>query len=513
MAKHAVAPPAAKIAAIDVGSNAMRMLIAQILPGFQLRPLQVLREPVRLGKDVFTSGVISERNLRRSVAAFRKFKTAIEKAGVSHFRAVATSATRESSNRDAFLDSILKETGIPLETIAGEEEARLVYMAVCRRLPLGDRTTLVVDIGGGSVELIFGRNSQVIALESLKMGTVRILSRLQSKNEESPEFLRRAREYVEATRGWIEPMLAEHRVETFVATGGNAEEIGDLAQRLFAKDRNDLVTRTELAIMLERLEASTFEERQKKFGLRADRADVIIPAAIVLEAVMDMAGAETLILPHVGLKDGLLEDLMREQLGQRPAGADVAQALAASHQLGPKYDYDAQHARKVADLALQLFDQTQPLHKLSVQHRLLLESAGLLHDIGKFINFSNHHKHSHYIISSSRLVGLNDNQKAIVAAVARYHRKSPPSLTHNFYRELSPADRTVVDKLSALLRLAETLDAEHDCKVDSLQVKLAKNKIFLSLKGQGDLLLERWSAEHKGQYLDRALGAKLVLTT
>lgn len=504
-------PTSHNLAAIDVGSNAMRMVVAQVLPGFQLKPMEGLREPVRLGKDVFTQQIISERNIKRSLQAFRKFKTVIEKRGVTHYRAVATAASREAHNRDAFVDAVLKETGIALETIEGEEEARLVYMAVCRRLPLGERMTLVVDIGGGSVELIFGRNGQVIALESLKMGTVRMLSRLQGGHGESAEFIKRAREYVEATRGWVEGLLEEHQVEAFVATGGNAEEIGDLAQRIFAKPHNDVVTRQELDTIMEKLESSTFEERRKKYGLRADRADVIVPAAIVLQSLMTIAKADKLILPHVGLKDGLLEDLMRETLGQRPGGMDSGQALAAAHQLGLKYDYDAVHARKVADLCLQIYDQLQPLHKLGPQQRLLLECAGLLHDIGKFINFSSHHKHSHYIISSSRIVGLSEQQKSIVAAIARYHRKSPPSLTHPFYRELSPVDRSTVDKLSGILRLAEVLDAEHDCRVDSIQVKLAKNKIYLSLQGSGDLLLERWSAEHRGLFLDRALGAKLIL--
>jgi len=502
-----------RLAAIDVGSNAMRMQVAELLPGFTLKPVKSIRSPVRLGRDVFLNQAISDVNVNKAARALRSFSEWMEKLNVTQYTAVATSATREAVNRQKFLETVQKESGIKLQLLPGEEEARIVYLAVHRHLPLGHRTVLVVDIGGGSVELILGRDGQVQALESLKMGTVRMLSRLGSdRSGSSPEFVRRAREYVDATRSWVDYWLAQHKVDVFVATGGNAEELGDLAQRLFKKPSNDVVTSGELDQLVGLLESMTLEDRQKKLGLRPDRADVLLPALIVLQSLLRQTQMGSIVLPHVGLKDGLLEDLRFQALGHRPHGLDRDQVLSSSLQLGRKYDFDETHARKVTELSLQLFDSLQSIHNCSQAERILLESASLLHDVGKFINFSGHHKHSHYIIASSPMVGLSLYQRKVVAAIARYHRKTQPGLQHEFFRELTQEERQVVTHLSALLRLAEALDAEHGGMVEQLQVRLAKNnRVHLNLLGQGDLLLERWALARNLEQFEKTLGIKVLL--
>ncbi|MFN8606901.1 MAG: Ppx/GppA phosphatase family protein [Vulcanimicrobiota bacterium] len=499
-------PP--RLAAIDVGSNAMRMQVAELLPGFVLKPLKSIRSPVRLGRDVFGNQAISEGSMKKAIIALRSFSEWMHKLEVTQYTAVATSAAREAVNGKQFLELVRKESGIDLHLLAGEEEARVVYLAVQRRLPLGDRTVLVVDIGGGSVELILGQHGRVQALESLKMGTVRMLQRLGGQSQ---DFARRAREYVEATRSWVDYWLQQQKVEVFVATGGNAEELGDLAQRLFHKPANDQVSLSELDHITGLLESMSVEERQKKLGLRPDRADVLLPALLVLQSLMHHLKMELMVIPHVGLKDGLLEDLRFEALGQRPDGLDREQVISSVVQLGRKYDFDEAHARKVTELSLQLFDPLQPLHKLTASHRLLLEAAAWLHDVGKFINFSAHHKHSHYIIMASPLVGLTTPQRQLVAAIARYHRKAEPGAQHDFFRNLSFDERNLVVKLSAMLRLAEALDAEHGGMVDQILVRLNKQKVQLTLLGDSEMLLERWAAASKLAPFEKALGIKVAL--
>lgn len=511
MAKKTLKTQYPRLAAIDIGSNAMRMQVAELQPGFVLTPVKSLRVPVRLGHDVFANELISEATLTRALKAFRTFADGMARLKVQQYMAVATSATREAENRQRFLDLVRKETGIEVQLLPGEEEARMVYLAVQRRLPLGDRNVLVVDIGGGSVELILGQGGQVQALESLKMGTVRMLARLGGNDSRPADFIRRAHEYVEAARSWVDYWLAQHPVDLVVATGGNSEEVGDLARKLFQKPGNDLVSAAELRHILGLVESLSVEERKKRLGLRADRADVFLPALIVLNSLVEQTGVHSLVIPHVGLKDGLLEDLRFQALGQRPDGLDPQQVLAAVLQLGRKYDFDEGHARKVSDLSLQLFDGLQPVHKLGPSARLLLEAGALLHDIGKFINFSGHHKHSQYIVESTPLVGLSLRQRKVVAAITRYHRKNTPSLQQESFRQLPVEDRVLVIKLSSLLRLAEALDAEHGGMVDQLQVRLAKNRAQLSLQGQGDLMLERWSAANKMGPLEKAFGLKFSL--
>jgi len=510
--KAALAYP--RLAAIDIGSNAMRMVIAEMQPGFHLKPLKSIRSAVRLGQDVFTTGVVQEATLKKACQALAGFSDWLKKYSVTQVLAVATSAAREAKNQKQVFEAIRRESGVEVQLLPGEEEARLVYLAVQRHLPLGDRSVLVVDIGGGSVELIVGQGGQVRALESLKMGTVRILARLGAeKVRDGQLFIRRAREYIEATRGWVQYFLAEHRVEVMVATGGNAEALAELAQQHFHRPFGDQISKHELDQLVALLESMSADERRRRLGLRVDRADVILPAALVFQSLMHQAGASQLVVPGVGLKDGLLEELRVRALGDRPDGLDRDQVIAACLQLGRKYDFDEEHARQVADLSLQLFDGLLSVHRCRPTDRLLLEAAGLLHDIGKFINFSGHHKHSHYIILSSPMVGLTQAQRHLVAALARYHRKTVPGLQHEFFRQLSEEDRGRVMRLSALLRLAEALDAEHGGMVRRVQVLVRRNRVQLSLHGQGDLALERWLVPAKFDPLEKALGIKVGLSS
>lgn len=507
------APAAApKLAAIDVGSNAIRMAVAELGENNRVILVKNFREAVRLGKDVFTEGHISERTIEKAVHAFERFRIQLDKLGVKHYRAVATSASREAQNRELFFDRVRREAGIELRLLSGGEEARLVHLAVSRKLNLGDQLSLLVDIGGGSVELVAAQGDQVLAIESLKMGTVRLLTRLQEKGTTPAQFSQLAREYVVSARAWIEQRL-DHKVPTvFVGTGGNVEALLELAKRLFVRDASDVISRQDLEEILRRLEGMNQLERIRQLDLKPDRADVIVPAAIVLQTLMAQLGTDQLLVPGVGLKDGVLEDLVDEHFGGREARLHRQQVLAAAFQMGRKYQFDERHARKVSDLSLQLFDQTALLHGLDEDYRFLLEIAALLHDIGKFVNFTGHHKHSQYLIESTPLVGLTDDQKRVVAALARYHRKSAPTMAHPFYRDLPLPDRTAVLRLFGLLRLAEALDAEHESRVEGVRVVAAgKNRLQLKLEGKGDLLLEKWAIHTKEDVLDKALGVRLVV--
>ncbi len=508
-AKPSTAP---RLAAIDVGSNAIRMAVAELGENNRVIPLKNFREAVRLGKDVFTEGSISERTIEKAVHAFERFRIQLDKLGVKYYRAVATSASREAQNREVFFDRVRREAGLELQLLSGGEEARMVHVAVSRKLALGDQLSLLVDIGGGSVELVLAQGAEVLAIESLKMGTVRLLTRLQEKGTTPAQFSQLAREYVVSARSWIEQKLERKLPTVFVGTGGNVEALLELAKRLFVRDAGESITRQDLEEMLRRLEGMSQLERIRQLDLKPDRADVIVPAAIVLQTLMAQLGIDQLQVPGVGLKDGVLEDLVDEHFGGREARLHRQQVLAAAFQMGRKYQFDERHARKVSELAMQLFDQTKQLHGLDDDYRFLLEIASLLHDVGKFVSFTGHHKHSQYLIESTPLVGLTDEQKRVIAALARYHRKSAPTPAHDFYRDLPLPDRTAVLRLFGLLRLAEALDAEHESRVEGVKVVASgKNRLQLKLEGQGDLLLEKWALHTKEDVLDKALGVKLVV--
>jgi exopolyphosphatase/guanosine-5'-triphosphate,3'-diphosphate pyrophosphatase len=254
----------------------------------------------------------------------------------------------------------------------------------------------------------------------------------------------------------------------------------------------------------------TFEERIQELRLRPDRADVIVPASIVLQTIMRQAGVDQMLIPHVGLKDGLLIDIAQE-LYDRRNRLHHDQVIASAKQVGRKYAFDEPHATSVAHFAVQLFDETQRLHNLDDESRLLLEVAALLHDIGHFVNATEHHKHTFYLLNATPLIGLSKSQRAIVANVARYHRKSAPSLQHEAYKILPAKDRVIVSKLAALLRLADAFDNEHGGKVTSLTVEYERPRLQITLHGQGDLLLEKWALAKRTPLFEEVFGAKLVI--
>ena len=498
------------LAAIDVGSNAIRLVIGEADADQKITVLHSERDPVRLGQDVFTKGSISEETIERAADAFGKFHDAIESHAAKWTRAVATSATREALNREIFVDRIAQRSGIEISVIGTEEEARLIHLAVAGKVSLKNKLALLVDIGGGSTEITLVSDGNIIATESFRMGAVRLLQVLEEKKRGEKHFNQLVREYVDATQKRIKKEIGNEKIDICVGTGGNIESLGDLRKELFGKDRDSVLATDELDSLVKELQSMTFEERVQKFRLRPDRADVIVPASVVLQKVLKQAGVDEVLIPKVGLKDGLLIDMVQELYGERKH-LHREQVMASALALGRKYAFDEQHGLATATFAVRLFDEVRQLHNLTGEHRLLLEVASLLHDIGHYVNMTDHHKHTQYLLLASSIIGLNQSQMAIVANVARYHRKSFPKPQHDAYRVLSSKDRVVVSKLAAILRLADAMDNEHASKVTDFSVEYKKPKFMLTLKGEGDMMLEKWALANKCALFEETFSVKFSL--
>jgi exopolyphosphatase/guanosine-5'-triphosphate,3'-diphosphate pyrophosphatase len=483
------------LAAIDIGSNAFRQVIANVEPGRPPAILDVAREPVRLGQDVFTRNVVAEETMERAETAFRRFRELIDRFGARTVRAVATSALREAQNAELCADRIERASGIEVEVIAAEEEARLIHL---------------VDIGGGSTEVTISDDGKIVSTQSFKMGTVRMLQMMEGRARGERGFHQLVREYVEATQVRLKREIGGTRIDLLVGTGGNIETLGDLRRDHLGKERNTVLSAEDLDQLIRKLQSISLEERITTYRLRPDRADVIVPASIVLQKIIRLAGAEDVQIPHVGLKDGLLLDMAEELFGTSKR-LHRDQVLAAAVQLGRKYRFDEQHANTVMTLAGSVFDQTRALHGMGLEHRLLLEVAALTHDIGQFVAEADHHKHSYYLISASPLVGLTEHQTALVANIARYHRKSEPKPQHEPFRALSPKDRTIVTKLASLLRLADALDTEHAARVRTVDLDARKPRLHVRLQGEGDLLLERWALLKKAGMFEEVFNMKVTV--
>lgn len=498
------------LAAIDVGSNALRLCIATVDGDRRITLVENMREPVRLGRDVFTTGIISEETLDRAADAFKRFRETIDRHGAKWTKAVATSAAREALNRELFVDRIAQVSDIEIAVIGAEEEARLIHLAVAERIHLRNKLALLVDIGGGSTEVTLASDGNILSTESFKMGSVRLLHVLEEKKHGERHFNQLVREYVDATQKRIKKEIGSKKIDLCIGTGGNIEALADLRPESIRKERASVISVDEIDALVKKLLGLTLEERIQQLRLRPDRADVIVPAAIIIQKIIKQAGVDELVVPAVGLKDGLLIDMVEELYGEK-THLHREQVIASAMQLGAKYGFDEQHGTTVAKFAVRLFDETKHLHNLPAENRMLLEVAALLHDIGNFVNSLDHHKHAQYLLMATPVIGLNQTQMAVVANVARYHRKSLPKPQHDAYRVLSSKDRVVVSKLAALLRLADAMDNEHASKVSSFSLEYKKPRIILRLEGEGDLLLEKWALMKKSPMFEEVYSVKFSI--
>jgi exopolyphosphatase/guanosine-5'-triphosphate,3'-diphosphate pyrophosphatase len=487
---------------VDTGSNAIRFLIAEFKGPKEFEPLLAERVPVRLGHQVFLTGNLEPTTMDAAVDAFVSFRDQMKDMELTAFRAVGTSAVREAWNGAELVDRLKEEAEIDLEMISGSEEARLVHLAVASRVNLTGGQWILTDLGGGSVEVSLVDDMGMLWSESHTMGSVRLLEELSQAAPDLGGFGALLSDYVSTLRI---PSPAQYWAPAgFVATGGNIEALVDLtgtprdARGVASLGVDDLGSAIELLTRL------SFHERIAQLGLREDRADVILPAALVYHHLAGLATANTILVPGVGVKEGILLDLVDDVVSHTTHEVRRQQQLTkAAISLGRRFMFDEAHGLHVARLATALFDQLQDLHGLGKKDRRLLMAAAILHDIGTFISRKAHHKHSLYLVSRSELPGLSPNEMLMVANIARYHRKNIPRAKHPDFMRLSEADRERARALAAILRIADALDRAHLQHVESVEVEIKKREVFLRLMGEGDLLLERWALSRKKNLFQR----------
>jgi exopolyphosphatase/guanosine-5'-triphosphate,3'-diphosphate pyrophosphatase len=335
-----------------------------------------------------------------------------------------------------------------------------------------------------------------------------LLEQLTQAGEEPERFIHLLEEYVSTIRV---PLSSNDKLAGYIATGGNIEELARLSPTPPSVEGVARLSMADLGRIIERLIGTTYKQRVEQLGLRADRADVILPAAMVYERLGKLAAMEEIIVPRVGVRDGILYDIVREA---RYHGDDRRlddQIEDAALTLGRKFRFDEDHARHVAKLSLSLFDQLADQHGLGRSHRRMLHAAAILHEIGQYVNRSAHHKHSLYLIQNSSLVGFLPRELQIVANVARYHRKSPPKVSHISFQSLSKADRQTVMVLGAILRVADALDRDHRQRVHAVTAFVERGRVRLAVDAEGDLFLESWSLRNRSDMFREVFNRKVVL--
>lgn len=502
------------LAAIDVGTNSLHMVVARIGERAGIEVLTREKAIVRLGSGLDGQGVLSEAAQDRGIDALGRC-AAIAAERNADVVAVGTSALREAVNREVFLARARTEAGIDLEVINGREEARLIYLGALQSLSVYDAPLVLVDIGGGSTEVLFGQSEDVRAVRSFKLGAIRTTREAFA----DPDRIKRSE--VERCRDDIRSALSAfaHRTRNLgfdVAVGcsGTIQTVARMALAEAGRSTLTLnaheMTRREVERVVERLVAAkTRDERAAIEGLDSDRVDIVVAGALILAGVMDAFGIDRLTVSEGSLREGLLIDTWR-----RRAGKDLSHLRDLRRdsvvRLMESCDEDPAHARKLADLADQLWLGLQPLHGLSAEHRELLGFAALLANVGLVVSHSRHHHHAYYIIRhSDRLSGFTDREIEMLALLARFHRKAAPSEErHEELTELSMVERAVVKSMSAILRLAVALDRSHSGAVEAAEVRLTAEAVVVELQpvNGADLALEVYSAQGRLGFMQDVFG-------
>ncbi len=501
-------------AVIDIGTIAIRMVIAEVGAKNEIRYLEQLQKPVRFGKDVFKTGRLSSASMRQGVNILRDFKSVIDTYGIKKVQAIATSAVREAQNRDNFIDQIYVRAGIEVEILEGPEENRLELIAVEHalegRIDLEKKNCLIVEVGSGSTEMIIMDQGRVSVTRTLPIGSVRLPEQAVAGKEDAGLIQRVLKKSIRDIAQNVAREVRMEQIDTFVALGGDMRFV---SQQLLPEtlDRFTILEKKEFVSFMGRVGKMTPEEIAAQYSLDYGHAESLYPALLFYLNFLNETKAEEVIIPKLSIRDGLLLEMAQLFSGYRRT--DVSkQVLNSAHHLGAKYMYDKGHAVCVASLSLKLYDLLAGDHGMGSRERLLLEVSGILHDIGTYVSPSGHHKHSYYLVDAAEIFGLRRTDKNIVANVVRYHRRVPPRETHVPYMSLAKSDRAIVSKLASILRIADALDTGHQQKIRSFTLERSEDTYAIWVpKEIGDISLERESLRRKGDMFADVFGAPLDL--
>lgn len=515
--------PDSRVAAfIDIGTNSLRLLLVRINPNHSYTILSDQKEIVRLGEGEFIDQYLRHEAMQRAALVAKRFTDMARSYGAEEIIAVATSATREAENREEFLRRLHREAQLDVKIISGREEARLIYLGVVNGVHLGDKKALFIDIGGGSTEIILGSQDQYTHLDSLKLGAIRLNSLFFLPNETGPVSAERyalLQQYVRNLAVRTVQHIQNEKVDIAFGSSGTIENLADMSVLKFLKrrrQRDDVLTRDQLRQVVEMLCALPLDERRRVPGINPIRADIIICGAAIIETLMADLGIEELSISERGLRDGLLIDyLAKDESSNLVQGISVRGRSVL--QLGRACGIDEPHARHVAGLALELFDSAyqQKLHKFGDRERELLEYSALIHDVGMFLSYSNHHQHSYYLIRNADLLGFDQGEIEILANAALFHRKSMPSKKkHPEFAALDRRSQRIIRLFALLLRMAESLDRSHTGVVQHARL-LAEDddELTLIFEASQECDLEVWGVQTHREAFKKVFKRRVVVKT
>lgn len=509
-----------RLAAIDIGTNSFHLIIVEVdTTTGKFNILGREKESVRLGSGSSDMKYLGEDAMNRGIEALKKFSALAESAGAP-VRAIATSAVREAQNQGMFIQRARIEAGIRIEVASGVEEARYIYLGILQSLPVFDKSILLVDIGGGSTEFLIAHQRNIAYDNSLKLGSIRLTQRFFKDGQTESKQVKACRQYI---RGFMQHVIRESRKHSFDVAVGSSGTILNIASIINFKRggnadiklNNFTFTKDELEeVVADILEAKTLKQRYKIPGLDEDRADIITAGALIVEQIFKELKIKEMTVSEYALREGIIFDTIEKLYMNKPGSdenhLDNLRYTSVMH-IADNFRVEKEHSMHVTGLALRIFDLTKKLHKLSRIERECLEAAAILHEAGVFVAHSQHHRHSYYLIRNAEMLGFTENEKEIIANVARYHRKSHPKAKHTDYAKLSPEDQQSISKLAAILRVADGLDKSHTSSITKIESRAENKSVTLIIEGKdgSNLELEIWGAESKKHLFEEVFAVKL----
>ena len=508
-----------KFAAIDIGSNSIKLVVVDAAASNSFAVLMREKETVRLGHETLLKGHLGRAAMLRATDCIQRFRSLAEARGAEKIVAIATAAVREANNSSNFIKAVEQKTGLRVEILSGIEEARLIGLAAAQGCSTKAAATLNIDIGGGSTEISIFRDGLPSRLHSIRLGAVGLTERFLQKEPPGAKAVRDLQAEIRAAVERPARELHDSHWDNVTGTSGTILAIGN-ALRAWSGGGDQTAQPVEAVIKLRELTQfngalaeMTVAERRSAARLTTQRAEIIVAGGLMLETIMRALGIASLTTCEWALREGVIIDRLRDWEAQsRPPMPDIAdQKLRGVHAVGKRFGYEEGHSHQVARLAETIFDALAPSEDLTRHQRLLLSAAALLHDVGYHIAHESHHKHSFYLIENSELTGFSESERALIANIARYHKGSLPKDHHPHYAALSGADRLTVSRLAGILRLADALDRRHDNRVSDLFCKRRRNVVDIQALSELECENELTEAERRLRLFEDAFDCKVKL--
>lgn len=503
------------VASIDVGSYNIRMVVAEIDEQGKITILEELRHHANIGKDTFSYGKVSIDTIHETCSILKRFRKVLKEYAVKHYRAVTTSGIREADNRSYIIEQIRMRTGLKVEIINSSEERFLTFKAIRDTLKdvkkIRKEGVVVVNIGSGGVEFSAFKDGNLRFTTYIKVGSLRLQEVLSDLEDVTLDFPFIMEGFIKSKTYLIENIIREMNIKNFIGLGGGLWNILNICSDEAVEIESKIIKKKKLDKLYSDITKKTIGQISHSYGLDYTESQTLLPATIIFKRFMDITKADHIYAPMVSLRHGILADMVDKWFDTSRKKDFLNDIISSVKYIGSKYHYDESHAIHVQTLATSIFDQLKKIHTLGKRDRLYLQVAALLHDVGKFVNLDKHHLYTYNIIKAQNIMGFSNRELNIVANVARYHDEENPQRFHENYNAMEYIDQIKISKLSAILKLADSMDITHLQKINDVEISYNKEEIYFKAIAKDDILLEKWAFKKSASFFEEVIGMKALI--